>query len=75
MTDYDYGYWIMRQNGAPVAAIRNTVLTEAKAGRFTRFGSGVRDSVIQQQSINKAESAFLAAYHAVQMQRQIASCA
>ena len=75
MTDYDYGYWIMRQPGAPVAAIRGAVLREAKAGRFTRFGSGVSDAIIQKQAISKAESAFLSAYHAAQQQRQIASCA
>ena len=45
MTDYDYGYWIMWQPGAPVAAIRGAVLREARCGYFTDFGHGVYDAV------------------------------
>ena len=75
MTNYDYGYWIMRQPGAPVAAIRGAVLTEAKAGRFTEFGRGAFCAVLQRGRTSKVESAFLTAYHAARNQRQIARCA
>lgn len=45
MTDYDYGQWIMQQNGAPVAEIRNKVLESARHGHFCDFGHGVYDAV------------------------------
>lgn len=74
MTDYDYGYWIMRQSGAPVAAIRGAVLTEAKSGRFTAFGRGVFHEVLEKGSVSKVESAFLTAYHRARKQHQIPGC-
>lgn len=50
MTDHDYGYWIIQQNGAPVAAIRAKVIDAASYGHFCDFGHGVYDAVKHQDT-------------------------